>query len=131
MVVYDFELDQPIREHLQACDVITYWTWYPEQIGDFDRKFAQLRAMVPEKRILLGIYLWDYPGDRERNLDEFVFEMQRNERMLQDGVIDGVILCSNCNLDIGLETSNRLESWFSGENSCMKRLKTTSGGVDY
>ncbi len=114
VVVYDFELELPIREHLQACDVITYWSWYPDRIGDFEQNFARLRAMVPDKRLLLGIYLWDYAADKERKVEEFAAEMRRNEKMLDEGLIDGIILCSNCNFDIGLETYDWLEDFLRG-----------------
>ncbi len=113
IVVYDFELELPIREHLQACDVITYWSWFPDKIAEFERNFARVRAMVPDKPLLLGLYLWDYVGDRERNADEFTAELQRNEKMLRDGVIDGMVICSNCSFDIGLKTFDILKTWCS------------------
>lgn len=111
MVVYDFELDMPIYEHLKACDVITFWNWYPASLKIFDQNLQRLKKRTPDKHFFCGCYLWDYANQSNRNLDEFVAECEKYKTLIESNEIEGIIFCSNCNFDLGLETYDYLKKW--------------------
>ena len=66
LVVYDELLSGDHPEAVVPCaelaDVLTYWTWKADDIVDFEKRFAQLRSLVPGKPVFIGIYLWDFGG---------------------------------------------------------------------
>jgi len=113
VVVYDFELDQPIDEHLKACDVITFWSWYPASLAKLEENLQRLKKVLPDKRFYCGCYLWDYGNLTERKLEDFAAECEAYKRLIENKELDGIIFCANCSFDIGLETYDFLKKWLA------------------
>ncbi|MBR2020806.1 MAG: hypothetical protein IJ939_00070, partial [Clostridia bacterium] len=63
------------------------------------------------KKVMLGVYLWDYGG--QKDMDPALFEMQikRYFELLCDKTIEGVIFCSNTLGDAPLETNRVLKEY--------------------
>ncbi len=62
VTLYAQQLDLPIREHLQQCDVMTLWTWRAKDINSLPQNLERAKKLCPSCRIVLGCYMWDY-GD--------------------------------------------------------------------
>ena len=60
VTLYTYQLDPKIRSHLDYCDVISLWTWEAKDLGRLEENFARFKALVPNKRTLLGCYMWDF-----------------------------------------------------------------------
>jgi len=57
---YDRELQLQVQEYLEAFDVITFSTWYGENILQLQQNLDLVLSKNPGKRLLAGRYLWDY-----------------------------------------------------------------------
>ncbi|GHU64669.1 hypothetical protein AGMMS49983_10890 [Clostridia bacterium] len=117
MVIYTRDMSEEVAAFLEICDVISLWTWHAEQLYSLPVCMDNLKRSVGRgKRYMAGCYMWDYgPSDSgagkpiSRELMEYQLDLYDN--WLRTGYIDGVIFCSNCTADIGLETSDMVRDW--------------------
>ena len=119
VVWYEHQLDMAVREHLDVCDVITFWTWRARNLPMLEENIARVREATPGKRHLAGCYMWDY-GDRQpMPMEAMRRQLDVYGQCLEDGRIDGVIFCSNCIADLGLDTVELTRQWIAevGERS--------------
>lgn len=111
VVVYDHQLDLPIKEYLQYCDVITFWTWKSENLVKMTENFERLKAMTPGKRHFVGCYMYDYGNNRPMPLGTMKMQCRKYREWMLAGEVDGLVLCSNCCADVGLETVTWTRDW--------------------
>ena len=121
VVWYEHQLQRDdISECLAVCDVITFWTWRGENLAHLEDNLATVRRATPGKRLLAGCYMWDYgncrplpPGAMQAQCETYLEHMLR-------GDLDGMIVCSNCIADIGLDTTEWLRQWICdvGDTPC-------------
>ncbi|MGI6087563.1 MAG: hypothetical protein ACOYCD_06420 [Kiritimatiellia bacterium] len=111
MVWYSYQLDFKVGEYLELCDVITLWTWEGSDLAQLDENIQKCVEKTPGKRHLAGCYMWNYgekcpltPEQMQRQLDCY-------EKWIKRGVLEGIVLCSNCIADIGLETVEQTRKW--------------------
>ena len=113
IVVYDYQLNSPVKEYLNECDVVTFWTWKGCELANLDRNFAQLKEMTPGKRRLAGCYMWDYGDSKPLTIKDMEFQCGRYLEWMKSGDIEGIIFCSNCIADIGLDTVEWTRKWIA------------------
>lgn len=113
VVLYEHQLDGPVKAHLNACDVITFWTWNGANLKNLDANMAKVIAMTPGKRHVAGCYMWDYGGRQPLPLDQMKYQCEKYYQWIKEGKIDGVIFCSNCIADLGLETVAWTRQWIA------------------
>lgn len=111
MVVYAKNLDLPIKEYLDICDVITFWTWKSEELDKMEENFDRLIEMTPGKRHFNGCYMYDYGNNRPMELSVMKKQAKKYEEWMLNGKSDGLILCSNCCADVGLDTVPWTRKW--------------------
>ena len=101
-----------INDYFDCFDGITYWIWDPVDLEKVEEKVEPFLTKFPTKRKMLGIYLWDY----ERNLPIeprlFLRHMDYAKKLLDDGVIEGIVFCSGCIGDADLEANKILKEYF-------------------
>jgi len=101
MVVYDELFDKcaadtDLLPALELADTVTYWTWCAKNIGRFPENFARLRRLVPGKRVLIGVYLWDFGDKREMPREQLERLLTFGLDLWRKGEADGfVFLCSS------------------------------------
>lgn len=113
VVLYDHQLDMPVREHLAQVDVITLWTWEAKNLAQLERDFAKARDLAPHAQFMLGCYMWDYgakPG-KPIPLDVMQMQCETGLRWLQQGQIDGMIFLASCICDLQLEAVEWTRRW--------------------
>jgi hypothetical protein len=110
-VVYDHQLDLPIQEYLEHCDIITFWTWKSENLAKMEENFKRLCDMTPDKKHMVGCYMYDYGNNQAMSLETMKMQCAKYEEWLKDGTADGIIICSNCCADVGLETVAWTKNW--------------------
>lgn len=110
-VYYDRELEIPVKDYLEEFDVITFWTWYGENILKLRKNLDFIMKQTPDKRFMAGCYMWDYGNRRQLapGLMETQLEIYR-EYMLA-GKLEGIILCSNCIADVGIPEVEYTRQW--------------------
>ena len=112
VVWYKGGLDWPVGDYLGLCDVITYWNmWAAAKFKEIDDDFAKLVAKTPGKRRLAGCYLWNYGEGKPLTIAETRAQCEKYHGWIRDGSIEGVIFCSNCCADLGLEAVAWARDW--------------------
>ena len=115
-VLYEFQVNEPDQAAYYNCvDVITYWIWEQAHIDDLDTHIDNLFRAYPEKRKMLGMYLWGYAEEKPMQLERFQKQLHTYVKLLEEGKIEGIIFCSGCVGDAPLLTNKYLKE-FLAEN---------------
>ncbi|MGD0089226.1 MAG: hypothetical protein ABSE73_04840, partial [Planctomycetota bacterium] len=114
VVVYAHQLGWPVREHLAACDAVTFWTWEAKDLAALEENFLRLEALAPGLRKLLGCYMWDYGAHRAMPLQLLKFQCETGRRWIQEGRLDGLIFLAGNLCDLELETVEWVREWIAG-----------------
>jgi hypothetical protein len=114
VVLYDGQLDWPVKEHLELCDKVTYWTWKAENLKNLENNFAKMEKMVPQKcGKVLGCYMWDYGGGKSMPLDMMKYQCETGLCWLKEGRIEGMIFLASCICDLDIEAVEWTRKWIS------------------
>ena len=66
---------------------------------------------TPGKRRLAGCYMWNYGEGKPLSNKEMQDQLDCYYRHIKNGDIEGIVLCSNCIADIGLEGVDITRRW--------------------
>lgn len=113
VVWYEYQLEFKIRPYLDLCDVITFWTWKGSRLPDLDSNLKQVVNNTPGKRHLVGCYMWNYGERKPLTMDQMKYQLDRYYHWLTRGAIEGIVFCSNCIADIGLDTVDYTRRWIA------------------
>ena len=113
VVLYEHQLDDPVKPYLDECDVITFWVWRSENLARLEQDYAKARELTPGKRHLMGVYLFDYGNNRPMPLDRLQAQCRQGLAWMREGTLDGMIFCSNCCADLGFETVAWARKWIA------------------
>lgn len=119
LVWYDFQLVMDVTAYLKLCDIITFWTWQARELAMLENNFQKFLRLTPGKRRFCGIYLWDYGDGKPINSEMLRHQCEFCYHRMRDGELEGMIICSNCVADIGLESVKIVEDFLqhhSGED---------------
>ena len=113
VVLYQHQLPRPVREHLEHCDVINFWTWNARDLPAQEESFGRLEDLAPASRKVLGCYLWDY-GDRQpMPLDLMEQQCVQGLEWLRQGRIEGMVFLASCICDMGLPAVEWTRQWIA------------------
>ena len=59
-VLYDNQLNLDLKKYINNFDGVSFWLWGAEQIEKLEEHLDKIFKIVHDKKIMLGIYLWDY-----------------------------------------------------------------------
>ncbi len=113
VVLYRHDLILPVTDHLATCDVVTYWTWEPEELRNLEADFARAEALAPQARKVLGCYMYDYNVSQPMPVELMKHQCTLGLRWLKEGRIDGLIFLASCIADLGLETVEWTKRWIA------------------
>lgn len=112
VVLYVHQLGlQNLKAYLDAFDVITMWTWNGRDLFNLDLNFEKLVELTPGKRRLAGLYMWNYGEEKPLTREQMDIQFDRYYKMMKNRTIEGVVLCSNCIADIGIEAVEWTKQW--------------------
>ena len=111
VVLYQHDLDLPVAPYLEACDVVTFWTWKPALLTALELNFARVEALARGKRKVLGIYLWDYSSGQPVPISLMEHQCRLGLEWLHAGRIDGIIFLASCICDLELEAVEWVRRW--------------------
>jgi hypothetical protein len=111
VVVYTHNLGLPIAQHLEHCDVITFWTWRAEDLRDLAGNLATLEALAPRNRKILGCYMWDYGAHKPMPVESMDHQCRQGLRWLEEGRIEGIIFLASCICDLGFDAVEWTRAW--------------------
>lgn len=113
LVWYEYQLDYPVKEFVDCCDVISHWTWEAKNLGDLEANLRKVREIVPGKRYYAGVYLWDYGTGNPLPDGAMEFQCETARKLIRNGDLEGMIFCSNCVADLGLKAADELKEWIA------------------
>lgn len=111
LVWYTYQLDFDVQEYVDLADVVTLWTWHGCDLPRLDANIEKFASRTQGKRRLAGCYLWNYGEGKPLTSEQMIFQLDRYLYWIQQGVLEGIVLCSNCIADIGLETVGQMQAW--------------------
>jgi len=112
VVLYDHQLDLPVREHLEECDVVTFWTWLGAGLSHLEENLERLERIAPPRlQKLLGCYMWDYGARQPMPVEAMEAQCEAGLRRLREGRLDGLVFLASCICDVGLETVAWTRDW--------------------
>ncbi len=113
-VIYANEISEKLKPWLDEIDVITSWAWYAEDILKLEENYKRIKSIVGEdKPILAGCYLYDYGNSGKMPMDMMKKQVDIYYKWLREDYIRGIVVCSNCVADIGLEAADYMKDWIA------------------
>jgi hypothetical protein len=113
VVLYRHDLHLPVQAHLEQCDVVTYWTWEPENLAHLEEDFHTVETLAPGKRKVLGIYMHDFSAAKEISLDAMRHQCDLGLRWLEEGRIEGMIFLASCISDLNYPAVEWSRDWIA------------------
>lgn len=117
-VLYDHQLHDPIEEHLELFDGISFWTWDEQKLDRFEENYASFLEITRGKRRMLGCYPFNYSNNTQATVEKMDYQLNRYTRAMRDGEAEGIIFCSNTVCDQGYEAVEYAREWIK-KNSGM------------
>ena len=113
VVCYEDKLDSipNIADYLSTFDVITYWTWKGSELPRIEQNLRRIREMAPKARILCGCYMWNYGEHCALTAEQMRYQTDLYHRLMHKGEIEGIVVCSNCIADLGIECVEQMRAW--------------------
>ena len=111
VVIYTHQLDMPVEQHLQLLDVINLWTWHAKEIVDLERNLERLERIAPNKRLSLGLYLWDYGDKRPMPVEMMREQCARGLEWLRQGRVESLVLLGSYLCDLELDAVEWTRAW--------------------
>ncbi len=113
-VYYEHQLEMDLSAWLEQCDVISFWTWRAEDLSKLEENLAKLEGQLTKgQKIYAGCYMYDYGDCKEMPADTMRYQLEVYKKWLQEGRIEGIVICSNCIADIGLEAVDVTRKWIA------------------
>jgi len=91
IVVYTSQLCPAIKPVMKYVDVVSLWIWSGVDIQKIEANFKKYRSLVPDKRTLLGIYMWDFGGKKELPVEFMANQLDVAYRLYKQKQIEGLI----------------------------------------
>jgi hypothetical protein len=113
VVWYTYQLDFKVNDYINLCDVITLWTWKGADLQNLDANIQKFVSKTPGKRRLAGCYMWNYGERKPLTMDQMKYQLDKYYNWIKKGDIEGIIFCSNCIADIGLDTVDFTRKWIA------------------
>lgn len=113
VVLYAHQLEMAVSEYLEACDVVSFWSWCASELKDIEANFDRLEQVAPHCRKVLGCYMWDYGEKQMMPLASMEHQCRVGLEWIQAGRIDGMIFLASCICDQGLEAVEWTRRWIA------------------
>lgn len=104
-----------LAPYIPCFDGVTFWIWQCREIADMELYLDELKQLIGDKPLMLGVYLWDYQNGIPMDGDLFKAQLTHYFDLAEQGDIEGIIVCSNTIGDADLE-ANRILKDFIREN---------------
>lgn len=111
MVWYSYQLDFKVLDYIELCDVVTLWTWKGSDLAILDENIKKFVSKTPGKRRLAGCYMWNYGEQKPLTIAEMEHQCAKYYEAIKKGELEGIVFCSNCIADIGLDTVEWTRKW--------------------
>jgi len=106
-VIYTYEFDRSIiEEYLPYIDIVNIWVWNNTQdLKKLDLYIERCPEVFPDKPILLGLYLYDFPTQQPMPMDLLEFEFNKAVQYVREEKIVGFSILASSLIDHFPETA--------------------------
>ncbi len=91
LVLYSFELELDIKEHIACVDEVLLWTWHATDLVRLEENFRRYKELVPDKPTLLGIYMWDFGNAKPIPVELMKLQLNFALEKYRRGEIEGMV----------------------------------------
>ena len=113
VVLYSNQVQPGIKRHIEACDVVSFWTWHATDLVILKDNFKKYRDIVPDKPTLLGTYMWDFGNSKPITLELMKLQLDFALEQFRQGQIEGMIFHCTPLCDLGLEAVEYSKKWIA------------------
>jgi len=113
-VLYHHQLELNVENYLKEFDVITYWTWYGDNLISLEKDFEKFLRKTEGKEKMLGCYMWNYGNEKSLPLKLVEKQCNLGLKWMDEGKIEGIIFLASCICDLKLETVEWVRKWIKG-----------------
>jgi hypothetical protein len=110
-VTYQADVAEPQKKYLNESDGVTLWSWKLGDLAHLEGKMDQLETLLPDKRKMLGIYMYDYDLKQPVPVAPVEFQCRLGLDWLRKGRIEGIIFLATCICDLELEAVEYVRRW--------------------
>lgn len=83
--------DEQFIPALREVDTVMAWTWTGENLAKLRDNFRRARALAPGKKILMGIYMWDFGGKKPLEMTFMRSQLDVAHELYHAHLVDGFI----------------------------------------
>ncbi len=112
-VIYQHQLNLSVEKYIEKFDLMTYWIWRSEEINEIEENFNKFCDKHPEKRKMLGCYMWDYGNGKPMPLALMQKQCSLGLQWLGEKKIEGIIFLASCICDLKLESVEGTREWIT------------------
>ena len=98
-------------EAVEDVDGITLWTFNCKELPLLEARLEGFRKKYPDKKLLLGIYMFDFPSGTSLSDEQMEHQCEIGLRQLREGRLDGLIFEANSVMGVGLPSEKWLREW--------------------
>lgn len=95
----------------EKVDMLSMWTWHSEDLVNVEQNFLQMERQFPDKKKMIGIYLFDYTAGHPVPIDLMEHQCNFALKMLKEGRIHGMIFLGNSTMGMRMESELWLREW--------------------
>jgi hypothetical protein len=92
VVVYGEHLDMDYTKYLPYIDFVTMFVYIPQDLKNLDSYMELCSRAFPGKRVILGLYIYDFALRRPMPMELLKFEFEAAARYIREGKIDSFIV---------------------------------------
>jgi len=100
----------PLDDYLDLIDVVTLWG-STSDIPNLEQTLVQLEKQIPGKRVMLGLYMFDYGTRQPLPVDMMQLQCETGLRWLRDGRVEGLIFLGNTVMDLDFPSVEWSRRW--------------------
>ncbi len=75
---------------LEPCDVVTLWSHETTDLGRHEHEIRRFCSLADGRRRLIGVSLWDFPGNRPVPDATLEQSLERGARWIHAGMLEGI-----------------------------------------
>lgn len=100
-VVYTHELNpEEWAGFTPYMDIINLWVWRASDLLNLDEYIERCRTIFPDKPIIMGCYLRDYPTQSAVPMDLLKFQWERVLHYIEKGLINGYSILATILIEV-------------------------------
>lgn len=101
----------------EAVTMLSMFTWNSKDLVHLEERFCEMERLYPDKKKLLGIYMFDFPNGQPVPLDRMEHQCNFALRMLKEGRADGMIFEANSLMGMRMDSELWLRDWIEAHKN--------------